>query len=181
MVNGTKPQYARNYMQSWTEWFRMKQSEFGTIEDFARKSGLSVRMVNSYRAGTIPRRQEKIDKIVAALGEAGPLPGPKQEELRSLDSRVAQLESTITGMRGAMLAVFDQAVQTLDQPEINEQTRRAARESFLLAVEMLELTGDEAGLLAEGAIARARARIAEAAPGQTGEQREGRRRPRPGA
>lgn len=81
-------------MQEWTRWFREKTDAYGTLEDFARESGLSSRMVSYYRAGGIPRKpiQEKIARV---LGSAGPIPGKPKERLASLEERLARVERIV--------------------------------------------------------------------------------------
>lgn len=84
-------------MQQWTRWFRDKQSAYGTIEAFARASGISVRTVADYRAGRIPRRAQ-LAKIVAVLGEPGPVPGTPTERVVTIEERIAELEERVSGL-----------------------------------------------------------------------------------
>lgn len=81
-------------MQEWTRWFREQQEAQGTVEDFARKSGLDVRSVSAYRNGRIPRG-ERLAKIAAIVGSRGPVPGPPSRRIATLEERVALLERIV--------------------------------------------------------------------------------------
>jgi transcriptional regulator with XRE-family HTH domain len=81
----------RRAMQEWTRWFREKQSEFGTIEDFARASGIDTRSVSGYRAGRIPRMDAR-KAIARVLGSSGPLPGTPTQRVVTLEERLDRLE-----------------------------------------------------------------------------------------
>jgi transcriptional regulator with XRE-family HTH domain len=96
-------------MQEWTRWFRAQQSKFGTIEEFARASGIKTRSVSDYRAGRIPRADNR-EAIARVLGSAGPLPRQPvervvtlEEQLLEIDRRVRRLEQLASAAPSALL------------------------------------------------------------------------------
>lgn len=112
-------------MQEWNAWFRREQSKLGTVEDFARKSGLDVRSIAAYRSDRIPRKAT-LAKITAVLGDEGPLPkisreqaASYNEQLDELRIRVEQLEDAINSLDEVRLArqVREDAVRFLEAGE----------------------------------------------------------------
>jgi hypothetical protein len=88
-----QPPYAR-VVKEWTRWFRARQEAFGTQEDFAHASGIKIRMVSNYRAGTIPR-PATIRRLEEFFNESSPPPGLDAATVEPLEARIAVLERQV--------------------------------------------------------------------------------------
>lgn len=86
-------------MQEWNRWFTEQQEALGTVEDFARKSGIGVRSISAYRNTRMPRGRS-LAKIAAVLGSEGPVPGPPSKRIATLEERVARLEEVVFSREG---------------------------------------------------------------------------------
>lgn len=157
--------YAPNYMQPWTAWFRKRQSGIGTIEEFARVSGIGVRTVATYRSGTIPRRRDALEKISRVFdGDLGPLPGSSQEV--DLEERILRLEMATLAMKASMADVVRTAIATLARPDLSDAERAQQQETLNLALRMLEPTPDELLRIVEDAAAQAGEVVPQRSAGQ---------------
>jgi transcriptional regulator with XRE-family HTH domain len=94
MVSAQAAAY-RGAMQEWTRWFRKQQSKVGTVEEFARASGINTRTISDWRSGRIPQRRHQ-EAIAKVLGSAGPIPGRPAERVYTLEEKILAIDERVT-------------------------------------------------------------------------------------
>ena len=79
----------------WHAWFARERKAYGTQEKFSHASGIGLRMIGHYEAGTKRPRPDTIATIERVLEKRGPATEVPVEEWVSLEDRVAIAEDKL--------------------------------------------------------------------------------------